>query len=516
MITTAEKNNLMDAMANLLDEYDYCYTYDASHTILDEWASQKAPLIEAFKKHPNYVEGKFMIAFDTNYERECDKNELCRFSSYIQDVLMDARFMNNIPEEIEELRKTQCKAWLPEHIWEFLTEYISHPGRTIDDAWVEALNNEAPKLRLHNGEKMSRVVNKVCKYLGYDKHEEYNRRYARYADAITPLTIKRHTILSLNPLDYLTMSFGNSWASCHTIDKENHRGMPNAYEGQYSSGTMSYMLDPSSMVLYTVDAKYEGNEYYTQPKINRQMFHWGGNKLVQGRLYPQHNDGDKDVYEPYRNIVQEIFSIIFDVPNLWTLKRGTSAISSYVYTQGTHYADYCHFNDCTISLLQNAETDTTIYIGAEPICIECGCRHEISENINCCHGNGYRCADCGDYVGDEGIWVNGEVYCSDCVEWCSHCESYHRTESTYIEGIGSVCEGCLEDHFTYCEHCQTYVYNNCSTYIEYRDEYVCDDCRLDYYTECEECGEYFLNRDIHEHNGHCYCADCMETIEEAC
>ena len=69
MLTQSERNYLVDSMADLLADYDYEYTYDALYDIVDEWASQKEVLIEAFKKHPNYIEGKFMIAFDADFER---------------------------------------------------------------------------------------------------------------------------------------------------------------------------------------------------------------------------------------------------------------------------------------------------------------------------------------------------------------------------------------------------------------------------------------------------------------
>ena len=67
------------SLKELLDEYDYEYTTDALDSIIDEWAKQKAPLIEAFKNHPNYVDGKFMIVFDTNYDREINTDVLYNF-----------------------------------------------------------------------------------------------------------------------------------------------------------------------------------------------------------------------------------------------------------------------------------------------------------------------------------------------------------------------------------------------------------------------------------------------------
>ena len=59
VITDAERNYLLDKMENLLNEYDYDYTEEALNKIIDTWSTNKATLIEAFKRHPNYLEGKF-------------------------------------------------------------------------------------------------------------------------------------------------------------------------------------------------------------------------------------------------------------------------------------------------------------------------------------------------------------------------------------------------------------------------------------------------------------------------
>ena len=491
MLNANEKNYLINSMEELLDEYDYEYSTNALATILDEWASQKANLIEAFKKHPNYVEGKFMIAFDTDYERKIDTAESVRFSMFIKNalVLVDR---SNFPQSIKG--RTPNGLMFPSDIYWFMVDLNLYAERILSDDTTEYLNRIFPELHAHKGQKTSRVVNKACQILGIDKVDGYNKAFARYADSLSPMIIKRHTILSINPLDYLTMSFGNSWASCHTIDKENKRCMPNSYEGMYSSGTISYMLDPSSMVLYTVDASYEGNEYWNQPKINRQMFHYGEEKLVQARLYPQDNDGDGEAYTPYRNIVQGIMSTIFDFPNLWTLKNGTGEASRYIISDGTNYKDYCCYSNCNISRIKGSENENKFVVGVRPICIECGYRHQTEDNINCCH-SGYRCADCGEWIDeDEVCWVDDEPYCHDCVECCTYCGEYYRGPSTHVHNYGDVCDNCLY-HFYYCEDCGDYYRERDGQWIESEDCWVCDDCISENFVTCDECGVLVRDED---------------------
>ena len=511
-LTVNERSYLLDSMVELLDEYDYDYTTSALNDIIDEWATQKATLIEAFKRHPKYVDGKFLIAFDYDYERGFDTSVFDRFMRYLNKVAFEYREF--LPADI----KSVCDVngvLLPNKLYNFLIislgKYIT--GRTITEETAKHLEEIIPQIHPHTGEKSSRVINRICTYLGYHKHPEYNREFAKFADGLSPITIKRHTILSINPLDYLTMSFGNSWASCHTIDKDNLRGMPNNYSGAYSSGTVSYMLDGSSMVFYTVDSEYDGNDYWTQPKINRQMFHYGEDKLVQGRLYPQDNDGDGEAYTPYRNIVQSIMATIFDFPNLWSLKKGTSAARMYIQTRGTHYEDYFHYENCSLSRIKGNTNENYFTVGARPICICCGDRHDVENNINHCN-SGTICEDCGCRIDDEDDvhWVGDYPYCRDCVTWCEVCDSYHRNEDTrYVDHENRyVCNSCIDRYYDYCEDCDDYYDNEEIYYIEGVARYVCRECRDNNYERCDDCGEWFEPDQLTEGICGCYCESCID------
>lgn len=543
-ITNEERRFLKSEMQELLDEYGWEYSDTALDNILDTWATNNRVLIEAFKKHPNYVEGKFMIAFDADFEREIDREASRNFSRWL---IMHGN-MCEIPEEIKAKRDKEKEYVMPPYspidnfpheLGHFMSALQYYAQRTITESTATHLNEMVPEVHAHTGQKTSRVINKLCTYLGYDKVEvtencmdmvdgvqtlitklvkPYNREFAKYADSLSPLKVKRHTVLSINPIDFLTMSFGNSWASCHTIDKGNKRGMPYSYSGEYCSGTMSYMLDGTSMVLYTVSAEYDGNVYYTQPKITRQMFHYGEEKLVQSRLYPQGNDGALDLYTAYRNIVQQIISEIFEFPNLWTVGRGTDKASKYISSEGTHYRDYYYVGDCTLSRIKGSENEECMIVGHRPICIECGHEHREDDTINCCHGNGaYQCYECGEWLDeDDAIWVDGDYYCRDCVNYCSSCEEYHRDYEYYVEdagwGGGYVCENCYENYCCTCEDCGDAYYTDNMHWIENLGITVCESCYENYYT-CTECGDMHHINNMHSHNGDYYCDDCYDNIE---
>lgn len=513
IINDEERKVLLEDMKGLLSEYDYQYTEEALNKIIDTWATNKADLITAIKKHPNYLQGKFMIVFSHNFDRTVDKTAINGFKKW----LLNSETCFAVREFMTEEMRNEVIDYgrkLPNDIFCFLTEMTNMTGQYIDDYIVERLDNISPDLHAHKGQKMSRVINKLLTYVGFNKLPDYNREFAKYADALNPLQITRHTVLSVNPLDYLTMSFGNSWASCHTIDKENKRNMPNSYEGMYSSGTVSYMLDKPSMVFYTVDASYNGNDFWNEPKINRQMFHWGEEKLVQGRLYPQDNDGDNSVYTPYREIVQNIMSELFEFPNLWTVAKGTSAAGRYVCSYGTHYRDYDNYDNCTLSRIKGSENEKYINVGHDPICIKCGNEHDIQENISCC-ARKVTCAECGCEIDeDEARYIDGEYYCDDCSFWCDCCDEYRVGVATEVRGGGTVCSSCLEDHYTFCDDCEEYVRNR---YInEINGEHICNECFEENFGPCDHCGAIHRFTDMREIAHRMLCPDCAaETESEA-
>jgi hypothetical protein len=175
-------------------------------------------------------------------------------------------------------------------------------------------------------------------------------------------------IISVNPYDYLTMSFGKSWSSCHTIDKRNVRGMSSGYSGAYCGGTLSYMLDGSSIITYVID---KDGDPQTCGKIYRNMFHYQNYTLIQGRIYPQGNDGATDLYAKFRGFMQdELHKLLGLVENKWTKNN-----DCYNWTDslGVHYRDYECNNNCTVSYPNEHKDDhEMVNIGHEGICPNCG------------------------------------------------------------------------------------------------------------------------------------------------
>ena len=319
---------------------------------------------------------------------------------------MVEKISNSINETISNLSEEQLLQ--PLLVDENIVKYIEESGLGIRGVRV--------------GQKFNKVINKILTETGIkDKWTDYNKQIARLGDAASPTKFTRFTIISANPVDILRMSFGKSWSSCHTIDKEGHYRPSDGgdnYEGMHASGPSSYLGDSSTVIMYTVDKSYDGNDYELEPKINRCMFHIGEEKFIMGRVYPQGTDGAEEVYRQWRQIFQQIMAECLGVPNYWKTEKNRDEKFNQIQSYGTHYRDY-EMSYCDIAgwsylkpTVDATPSTRKIKIGSTPICPCCGEEHWVDDNLecDCCNGYGRReCYNCG-YEGDtENMHeINGE------------------------------------------------------------------------------------------------------------
>ena len=514
--------NIDNKVRNLLNNYGHECTINGVSTITDTWNMKKYTLREHLRKHPHWDEEQQAIILKSEYSRDFNSGKIGEFRAWLcneartmatackankeyertmyersywyskwrklqrtgSNEYMDLLAEGEAYTEYRESRTRQAAIEQSDDNWLFGTyvgdefdKFIAYQNlddvlglmasqeqQLVNDAVRERVNGKFPDVNCVVGQKCSKVVNAICKKLGVDKWFNYNRYFAICADGFNPLKYETYTIISINILDYLTMSFGHNWASCHTIDKNNTRfnNGSNHYNGCYCSGTMSYALDRSTIILYTVDREWNG-EMWKADKIRRNNFHISsdGHTIIQGRVYPDGRDGgEKGIASQFRAIMQDVIATCWDIPNNWTLKTGTSYCGSYSVSNGTHYRDYTCYNDCTISFNKESEVWSTVYIGHDPICPVCGEEHETEEYLVC---DDCRC--------------DGTDECPECGEWF-----YPERDSEAIHDVN-------RDVWYCCERCAT---RNGVQYIdgeeEYSstDEYFCDDwdgCR--YYDEHE-------------------------------
>lgn len=404
-----DTDQLVDDMMALLTKYNHANTEHGVCCILDRFFTNKESLIKLLQKSDHYT-GDLRIVLDEQIERRSCSNDINRWISAFPRVVKardrimkktdaNGKTMNDYlkvgkqkisvadleSEELAAALSTRSKA-LSEFTWEGFTvaseteynNFISAiesfryvTNSIMPDDIVESLE----EYKIHKGTKTSRAFNKICHKFEIDNEPEYNKEFAKYADMVSGLKRDIKFFVSVNPLDYLTMSFGVNWASCHTIDKQNIRRIDNSYSGGYCGGTMSYMLDTTSIITYVHDTMPENHE---TGKVYRNMFHFGGDGvLLQSRIYPQGNDGSTDLYKEFRVIVQKEIAKVLELDsNNWIRRNSVTNVN----TAGCHYPDYKYNAECNISYpAERPQCKTqTITVGSHRICPRCG---ESADNV---------------------------------------------------------------------------------------------------------------------------------------
>lgn len=424
-----DTDNLVDNMMALLSKYSHDNSEHGVCVLLDNYFTEKEPLIKLITSSKNYI-GDMRIATLQTFDRVIDQNEVynavTRFLSGINrnnffqfaddkgNTLFDylpvgktSLKLDDLPSESEQKKKkknvqkfnynnfaTQESVQRKDDFYAYMEgfKYLNYAKLQKD---MVAARKGSPLLKA--GTKTSRAFNKICHHYGVDKFDPqtvvvqengesvtktvypYDKLFAAYADVVSDLVRQMHFIISVNPLDYLTMSIGVNWKSCHGIAHGGWRG-----------GCLSYMLDSTSMITYVVTDL--NGPIHEIPKVYRQMFHYDNGLFMQNRLYPQGNDGATNLYDKFRNFVIEEFNGILNGNGEWSTEIGSSPCRAHTNSIGVHYVDYYSNPDCSI-FYQTTNRDSVknyiMNVGHKGICVRCG--KEYSNSSRLCHGSAREC-----------------------------------------------------------------------------------------------------------------------------
>lgn len=314
---------------------------------------------------------------------------------------------------------------------------------TINEPAMRWLNSDCLKVR--KGMKLNRAVTKALQKLEYGSSkayvdtwiQTYNNEVGEYMQS---KSIPEKWYVSINPLDYLSMSDGNGWRSCHWIE-----------DGCYRAGCFSYMNDETTVIIYK-----ESEEGRT---VKQERFCGWVTAETFGIITKSYPTGSNE--ETANKLLSSLRELFPDMTNDGIVKVRSN-------NGNKAYPDYHHYEVFCISKL---EEPTQIQAGGYAYSIDED--EPIDDGEYLTNGNSFCCADCGArlYDGDNAIWVDGEVYCSSCVTYCNICEDYHR-------------EGDCSEYYTNGYNGRRYI------------RYACADCWDANIVTCDECGEDWHMDDV--------------------
>lgn len=377
---------------------------------INEWAEHKGSLIEKMRKHPNWSEDNLAIVTEIEEYRELDRQYFA-FCDDVYNLYHNSQYTDiakRIRYSLELCVKdlgSRKENGIEDDFYKYFSNYTQMCSVfytvvelcftvKLADEDIGYINTIDPEyFRIHSGAKPSRVLLKFFKYIGFDEHPDFNKLFAKISDCLSVKSFKRKAVLSVNPLDFLTMSNGNSWSNCMCLKPtKNYDGFE--YRGKHQAGVLSYMTDDVSCLFYTLDVKTDDAPLWTIPKITRQVIFYKYPLIVHERIYPKSIDyADKQTnpYVIYRDVVQRIFAECEDVKNDWAYNDTYIKCNPdcFVYPDWRYYVALKYRN------IHDKNSSNTIRVGGKSYCIHCGEQkiyNDDDDNDNACAT--LLCADC--------------------------------------------------------------------------------------------------------------------------
>jgi hypothetical protein len=372
----SELGDLCDKAVTVFKEHGYDdATHDGVMAWLKKWNKSKGWLASILRQHHAWDEKNLCVS--DIFEEERTTTEIKRwdavltFANWVYRNSTD-RTLYNILCSGDSSFCTRCKS--------VTSEFKERAEKLISGAKVSV------------GAKYTRAIRQLCGAIGLTKCDDFEKQFATLSDAFSDGKVKRRYCLSINPLDFLLMSNGNSWSSCHFLEY----GSSNKC---YQAGTMSYPMDKVTMILFTIDNIKGDGDFYTYPKLHRQLFMYSSKFLMQSRLYPSWTDKAYSTLtrDTVRGIIDECEGNK-DKEGVWGMVRWNVESGSRKFfvtaPRALHYQDYVY--DYNINIIPKSDASIPDYyedvnpfelpeIGGTIVCPKCGKEHNY--NSHCCYCN---------------------------------------------------------------------------------------------------------------------------------
>ena len=536
-----------DLALKLWEEFQIDGSYDVVGTRINvkTWYENKREQMEMFRNHPYWCEEAKAIIFSYKEIRKVNflraYRELDSMRGYIY-------------RHVHRMSRGDIVLYA---IQEAIVEFANSSDDCIPTMTANLVNKIESKLDMYSaklpkgavrmlrvGTKISRFIRKCCEEYHINDEETINamdlqtehdpgdrnfdsteKRFAKLSDTLSELATTKTGFMSLNFLDFMTMSNGNSWSTCHYINSHglfHDNDSTSSYSGAYKQGCLSYALDKPSFIFYTLPDKLSETDYYRKQKLTRMCCQYANGALVTGKCYP---NNDSDLIGQYVNMLQSIIAVTEANVDEWELTSDIGVIQDSVATAkaAAHYADYIMGNQRpTISLCRRLlkSSGKQMTIGHQAYCVYCGTELQRGDSrwLQCSpHRKKMVCAHCGKKLTEDVIYheYGDSLFCGECAFYCAVHKRVEMISELYgtilmKDGEVQVCNTAMRS-LAKCENCGIYGYK--FHMLKTETGYSCKK-HVRRYKKCVWCGVYVLNKEVNVHNDRVYCAGCNTHINE--
>jgi len=351
--------------------------------------------------------------------------------------------------------------YVQQNMFDSYTSIYENVTGIISEGMANQIKNRFPDCHVRKGKRLTTVVAEIIKQgnIRLSERPDYESAdYKRYLNVTfdrlcTMLITKEETlnvIISTNIFDFITMSWGNSWRSCHYY-----------VDGDYRVGCFNLALDYTTALIFTENDQGE--------KINRQTVNFIDNKIVYGRIY-----GDNNV-----DLFSAIQSHLSNELKLKYIGELPQQDVNYVYScEYMGYQDLTCFETITYQNDNFPNTGQHV-IGETAMYLDSG--EDINSNRN--DGfmedeeGGYICECCGNRIEEWNMVSTDEgIYCTDCASPCEDCGEWHLNNELHsVAGYRDVCDSCY-DEYGQCERCGDIVPLDDMVFNDASEMDLCESC----------------------------------------
>lgn len=499
LIPEEEKTLLSDYIKMYLHS-DECNDVDEINHLLRFWAAEKPELFELLgnnlmvKKHIRYEASNDDLADKINemYDEIYNNPELEKVKDFINAYeQITSTYYHWMDTTLDKDERMYCCAII-EHCLDTESLVVNKNQYMLDWGPKSVVLNRGPHaegskpLELKTDMKLMRMMAKIVDWFELDK-DAFEQFRILHSRVLNDRMIDADLVLSIHPLDYLTMSDNDcNWDSCM-----------NWYNGgDYRLGTIEMMNSPVVLEAYVEsDHPYYPLNYYGQDtertwsnKRWRCLYIVNKDIITEVKQYPYFNIYLRDfVMNKIKKLAEENMGWHYDdkMYEVWQNQKNTTNFGE-VFIRMKTGAMYNDYYDNHSAYINPTVDEVEINYSGETECMCCGKGYHVepsgnvdaftdSDKVVCasCEGK-IQCDECGSWIDESEAWFNnwtGAAYCSWCADGrmatCSCCDErkwldydFKKQSLPYmfvvktpngkhqrdVKGPFDVCDDCYDDY----------------------------------------------------------------------
>ncbi len=489
------------SVSKLLDSEGIPYTTSGLNIAIRRNNSAKHELRKLFDGLPVDAMGRFKI--EVEYKKESKHWEITRI---LRSLWCDVTEQTELRKDLNNIIIIYSNIYSRSDIDDSNEKPLTAQGG-IAPIFSECLKGMG-FVGCSKGTKFTKFINTLIER--HNKNSEYKlvgdgtKQYHldRISECASDFHIRKTYCIGTNLDDFMNMSNGVSWSSCHSID------------GDYHNGITGYANDTLTAIVYELSDD--------EKLISRRLLHFKGDAFYFARLYGSSEFNETICAELAviigKNNGLDVESVEFDaISDSRRLTKYSSCYRGYPdmeYHKGVAFKWSKAFNSVNVP------------IGESSICLSCGelysddVKHFSCNNCEVIYRD---CESCGStheeedltyvcYRIDSRTYREG-YYCEDCVVWTYDTGQYWLKEDCVdIDGCWYSKEYAYENFYC-CEDCGEWVKE--AHYIEDIGADICHACfNSSDYNTCSECGCKYSSSELTEVNGALYCDNCKPELED--